>query len=422
MAAARPRYRTRVVDAQVTAALRRAGALVIEGPKACGKTWTALHHTASNARLDTSTQLRRAGLADPFVLLAGPTPRLIDEWQLVPDVWNAVRAEVDNRQADGQFILTGSSRPHEDQTRHSGAMRLTHLTMRPMTSLETGDSDGSVSLAATWRSEPVRAATPDVSPTAQTKAIAQAVCRGGWPPNLKRTTEDAMAANADYLRAIAGTDVQMLDGVKHDPRKMEALLFALARGSASYVTAKTLQADIVRFGQTAQPKTLQNYLDALARLWIYMEQPAWGGHLRSAAPARKAPKRHLVDPSLAAAALGADPDSLMTDREAFGQLFESLVFRDLTVYGQPEGLDVRAFQDAVGNEMDAVLVHGTQWAGIEVRLSPIPDVLDQAAAQLLRIAGRFTVDPRFLAIITGGGASYTRPDGVHVISALSLAP
>ncbi|MDR1825342.1 MAG: DUF4143 domain-containing protein [Bifidobacteriaceae bacterium] len=415
---AKSHYMERVVDAQLRRALGGAGAVVLEGAKACGKTTTAMQVAASSVRLDRDTALRQAGLAEPNVLLSGPTPRLIDEWQLVKDVWNAVRAEVDDRSQPGQFILTGSATPADDATRHSGAMRFLRIPMRPMSLTESGESDHATSLAGLWSGQP-QAPSAD---NGDLGLIAQAACRGGWPGTLGIDPETAQDLNQSYLRTVAAADIVMVDGIRRDPLKVLALLQALGRNTATYVSNRRLQTDSAAFGQPIDANTIPVYLDALARLWVLAPQPAWGGHLRSAAQARQAAKRHLADPSLAAAAMGAGPADLLADREAFGQVFETLAFRDLSVYAQASGMEVRAFQDTKGNEIDAVLVKGTQWAGLEVKLSPSPDALDGAAGKLLAIAGRMTSQPKFLGIITAMGPSYTRPDGVHVVPITHLGP
>jgi len=411
------RYRSRVVDRELARLLRGAGAVVIEGAKACGKTTTALQIAASAVRLDRDRNARLAGLADPTSLLTGDTPHLIDEWQLVPDVWNAVRAEVDDRGKPGQFVLTGSATPADDATRHSGAMRFVRVTIRPMSLFETGLGSGQVSLARLWGENEAGSSDEFSLPS-----IADAVCRGGWPSHLGLDTQTCQDLNTAYLRTVASADIVTVDGIRRDPRKVAALISAIGRNTATYVTNRRLQTDSVAFGAPIDPATIATYLDALIRLWVVAEQPAWGGHLRSAAPARRAPKRHLVDPSLAAAAMDAEPDDLLRDHEAFGQLFESLAFRDLATYAQANRLDICAFQDAHGKEIDQVVVKGDQWAGIEVKLAQIPTVLDAAAAGLLAIAGRMSTKPRFLAIVTADGRAHTRPDGVHVVPLASLRP
>jgi len=412
-----PTYRPRVVDEQISRLLRGAGGVVIEGAKACGKTTTALRLASSSVRLDRDRSARLAGLADPSSLLVGKPPHLIDEWQLVPDVWNAVRAEVDDRGQPGQFILTGSATPADDDSRHSGAMRLVRVTMRPMSLFESGLGSGQISLASLWQGD-----ATDPSDEFHLVDTAQAVCRGGWPSLAGLDIETCQDLNTSYLRTVAAADIVTVDGIKRDPRKVLALLSAVGRNTATYVTNRRLQTDSAAFGAPIDQTTVATYLDALVRLWVVVEQPAWGGHLRSAASARRAPKRHLVDPSLAAAVMGAEPNDLIRDHETFGQLFESLVFRDLSTYAQATRLEVCAFQDSQGKEIDQVIVKGSEWAGIEVKLAQIPAALDTAAAKLLAIAARMTTKPRFLALITAEGRAYTRPDGVHVLPLPALRP
>lgn len=410
-------YWPRVVDAQLTQGLRSAGAVLIEGPKASGKTSTAREQAASFVRLDASPQVRASAQADPSILLGGTTPRLIDEWQLVPDVWNAVRAAVDDRGEAGQFILTGSSAPTEDITRHSGAGRFTRLRMYPMSLFETHDSTGEVSLANLLDGD-----YPSVLGETDLIGMAKLVVRGGWPINLGRSLEDAVQVNRDYLASIAGTDIVTLDGVRRDPRKVTALLYALARSTGTYVTNRVLQTDSANVGELTDPRTINSYLDALTRIWVLVEQPAWGQHLRSSAQVRRSPKRHLADPSLAAAAMGASYGALVADHETFGCLFESLVHRDLTVYAQAIGADVRAYQDNRGGEIDEVIVREGRWAGIEVKLSPNPRSVDAGAESLRRIAATMRHPPTSLTVVTAGGPSYRRKDGVNVVSILHLGP
>lgn len=365
--------------------------------------------------------LRAAGaaLADVAILLPGTVPHLIDEWQLVPESWNAVRAEIDTRQQSGRFILTGSATPAQDITRHAGAGRFARVRMGPMSLFESRDSAGGVSVSTLLEgNRPVASTGAD----ATLADVAALLCRGGWPANLNREQDDAAAFNRDYLTSLGGTDLFTLDGVRRDPRKIRLVLYALARSAGTFVTNKTLIANSAGTGEPLNPRTLNSYLDALAQLWVYVEQPSWGQHLRSTVPVRKSPKRHLVDPSLAAAALGATVRSLVRDPETFGQLFESMVYRDLAVYTQAAGAEVFAYEDNNGAEIDAVLVREGAWAGVEVKLSGAPNVLNIAAAGLLRIAAAMRTKPESLTIITATGPSYTRPDGVNVTSILNLGP
>lgn len=409
-------YLPRLADDQLSRALRSSGAVLLEGPKACGKTSTAGRQARSEVRLDANPPLRTAALADATLLLPGDTPRLIDEWQLVPDVWNVVRAEVDRRQADGQFILTGSATPADDATRHTGAMRFARVRMAPMSLFESQDSTGGTSLEAVLSGEKPSSAGSRSS----LLDVAGLLCRGGWPPNLRRDIADAQSANRDYLRAMASTELP--DEPHRNPTKVAALLRALARSVATYVSNTTLIRDVTTAGETMNPRTLTSYLDALTRLWVVVDQRAWGGHLRSSTPARKSPKRHVIDPSLAAAALGASPRALVSDPEAFGQLFESMVFRDVSVYAQAIGWEPYAYQDAT-SEIDVVLVRDGSWAGLEVKLTGGNSrVLDATAAGLLRAAAAMSTPPAALAVVTATGPSYRRGDGVNVISITDLRP
>lgn len=411
-------YFPRLVDEQLRRALRSSGAVLLEGPKASGKTRTAREQAASAVRLDASPQIRTTGAADPASLLDGATPRLIDEWQAVPEVWNAVRHAVDERDADGQFILTGSATPADDVSRHTGAGRIARIRMRPMSLLESGDSSGAISLAGLLDGE----APTTLGTDAGLMDVAELACRGGWPANLSRDVRDAVGANRDYLTTIAAADIVTVDGVRRDPRKVTALLYALARNTATYVTDRTLLTDVNGRGESLAPKTLTSYLDALCRLWIVEEQPSWGQHMRSAAQVRKAPKRHLADPSLAVAAMGATPKGLVADPEAFGQVFESLVHRDLSAYAQPFGASIRAYNDSSGAEIDAIIVQDDRWAAVEVKLSSHPDVVDRAAKNLLRITNLMKSPPVATLIVTATGPTYRRADGVVVVSILDLGP
>lgn len=412
-------YLPRIVDRVLRQRLRSHGAVLIEGPKACGKTSTAGQIAASEVRLDADVAMRRAGLAEPAILLEGPTPRLIDEWQRVLDVWDAVRNAVDDRQQDGQFILTGSATPSDALIRHSGAMRVSRLRMRPMSLFESDDSTGVISLAALLTGEKLTA----VPPAHDLAAIAELTCRGGSPATLHRKIDDAQQSARDYLDTIAGTDLSEVDGIRRDPRKVKALLFSLARHNATYTDLKVLAADATGQGEPVTSKTVSTYLDPLLRLWVVDEQYAWGGQLRSAAQVRSKPKRHLIDPSLAVAALGADPIALLADREMFGFQFESLVYRDLCGYAYALGGQVRAYRDSRDVEVDAIVVGPkNQWVALEVKLSGSDAVLELAAKSLRRFADSMTTAPASSGIVVATGPSYRRTDGVHVISIGTLGP
>ena len=407
-------YRARLADDELRQRLGAAGAVVIEGPKACGKTATARQAAASEVLLDVDANARRAMAIDPALVLAGAAPRLIDEWQTEPAIWNHVRRAVDDRARPGQFILTGSAVPADDLTRHTGAGRLTRLRLRPMSLFEAGRSSGAVSLRGLLAGEAPRSAESALS----IEELAGQVCRGGWPGNLQCSTNQALQANRAYLDEIRRVDVGRVDETRRDPAKVGDLLRSFARNVATYAAASTMAADL-------NNHTAEAYLTALERLMIVEDQPAWAPHLRSRSRLRGAPKRHFVDPSLAVAALRADPDRLLRDLAWFGFLFESLVVRDLRVYAQHRDAEVLQYRDNTGLEVDAIVqaADGT-WAAFEVKLGA--GMIDAAAAALLRFAKR--VDPARsrapagLAVIVASGYGYLRDDGIGVIPIGALGP
>ena len=417
-------YRPRIVDPELAARLAATGAVVIEGPKGCGKTATARQVARSEVLLDVDENARRAIAIDPRLVLDGPVPRLFDEWQLEPTLWNHLRRAVDARQQPGQFILTGSAAPTDDITRHTGAARITRLRMRPMSLFETGHATGAISLAALLAGESARSQESTLTVT----DLATLVVIGGWPGNLTRTSAQAMQAARDYLDEIRRVDLSRVDRSTRDPGKVGRLLRALARHVATEASLATLMADTVGAdgadGALAR-ETVRDYLDALERVMIIEDQPAWAPHLRSRSRIRNAAKRHFVDPSLAAAALRATPARLLADLNALGLLFESLVVRDLRVYAQASDATVLHYRDNTGLEVDAIVeVSDGQWAAFEVKLGQ--GQVDAAAASLLTFASRVDTAkcgaPAALGVITASGYGYRRPDGVHVIPVGALGP
>jgi uncharacterized protein len=417
-------YRPRIVDPELAARLAATGAVVIEGPKGCGKTATARQLARSEVLLDVDENARRAIAIDPSLVLDGPVPRLFDEWQLEPTLWNHLRRAVDDRQQPGEFILTGSAAPTDDITRHTGAARITRLRMRPMSLFETGHATGAISLAALLAGEAARSPESTLTVT----DLATLVVVGGWPGNLTRTSAQAMQASRAYLDEIRRVDLSRVDRSTRDPGKVGRLLRALARHVATEASLATLMADTVGVdgvdGELARD-TVRDYLDVLERVMIIEDQPAWAPHLRSRSRIRNAVKRHFVDPSLAAAALRATPARLLADLNALGLLFESLVVRDLRVYAQASDATVLHYRDNTGLEVDAIVeVSDGRWAAFEVKLGQ--GQVDAAAASLLTFAARVDTAkcgaPAALGVITASGYGYRRPDGVHVIPIGALGP
>jgi predicted AAA+ superfamily ATPase len=414
-------YQSRVVDRELAARLTAAGAVTIEGPKACGKTETARQLAASEVLLDVDANARQALAVDPALVLDGATPRLLDEWQLEPAIWNHVRRSIDERGQPGQFILTGSAVPADDVTRHTGAGRITRLRMRPMTLFEGGQSSGEISLAELLSGGSARAIDPGLT----VADIAREIAVGGWPGIRGLEPAAALRAVRDYLDEIRQVEVSNLDGARRDPTKVGQLLRSLARNVATYAAATTLARDAGGADGPLKNDTVRQYLDALRRLMILEEQPAWAPHLRSSYALRSAVKRHFVDPSLAVAALRATPERLLRDVNFLGFLFESLVVRDLRVYAQAADADVLQYRDSSGMEVDAILESADgRWSAFEIKLGS--GLLDDAAAGLKKFAGRIDTDrcgaPVALGVIVGTGYGYVRDDGIMVIPIGALGP
>lgn len=415
-------YRTRIVDAELTARLEATGAVLIEGPRGCGKTETARRAALSEVRLDIDDEARSAALVAPAVLLDGEKPRLIDEWQLVPAVWDHVRRDVDEHPDQaGRYILTGSAVASDDQIRHSGGLRFTRLRMRPMSLSETGHSSADVSLSALLEGEAPRAGDPGLT----IHEVAELVSVGGWPGMLGRTTDQTLMALRGFLDETSRVDLHRLDGVRRDPENVARVLRSLARNVSTQASARAIATDVSGSEEAIDHHTVLNYVAALTRLFVIEDLPAWSPALRSRSTLRQSRTRHFVDPSLAVAALDADPARLLRDIETLGLLFESLVVRDLRVYAQGLDANLYHYRDNTGLEVDAIVQRRDgAWAAFEVKLGQ--RAIDDAAASLLRLAERVDVErhgrPVALGVITGWGYAYRRADGIDVIPVGTLAP
>lgn len=407
-------YRPRVLDAELEETLRYPGAVLLEGPRACGKSATGRNHARSSIQLDVEPEATRLAELDPTRLLKGERPRFIDEWQLAPTVWNAVRTEVDRD--DGSFILAGSAVPADDVTRHSGAGRIIRYRMRTMSLAESGHSSRDVSLSAvlTDPGEAVSGASSLSIPE-----LAETVVRGGWPGLQELPLRQALTRLRSYVDDTARIDLPRLDGEpRRDPDAVLRVMRALGRSTATEVSVAALARDSSTGDERMGDATVQGYLGALSRVFVIEDQPSWGPHLRSRDRVRKAPRRHFTDPSLAAAAVGADADRLLTDLEYFGQLFESLVVRDLRVYAELAGGIVRQYRDSAGREVDAIIeLPDGRWIAIEIKLAAARE--EDAAVSLTRFVENLdtarTPPPTAKIIITGGQFAYTRADGIHVV-------
>ncbi len=414
-------YAPRLGDRELTDRLAASGAVLIEGPRACGKTETARQQAASEVLLDIDENARQAMAVEPGLVLAGATPRLIDEWQVEPAIWNHIRRAVDARRARGQFILTGSAVPADDITRHTGAGRISRLRLRPMSSFEMGQSTGEVSLARLLDADFGGCELQNVG----LADLASRIGRGGWPGDMDLDERACLSARVDYLDEIRRSDLPRVDGVSRDPDNVGRVLQSLARNVSTPVSIRTIAADAGGDGGPLDADTVSSYLAALRRLMVYEEQRAWSAHLRSRSILRTSPKRHFVDPSLAVAAIGATPERLIGDLQFLGFLFESMVYRDLAIYGRASDAEVFHYRDNTNLEVDAIVQkrHG-DWCAFEVKLGG--GQIDAAAAALLKFRDRIDVgavgEPKLLAVIVSTGYGYRRSDGVAVIPVGSLGP
>lgn len=417
-------YLPRIVETELDDCLAAAGAVVMEGPKACGKTATARQRAASEVLLDVDRNARRLANVDPDTALAGATPRLIDEWQLEPSIWNHVRRAVDDRADPGQFILTGSAVPADDVTRHSGAGRFTRIRMRPLSLFEAGRSSGEISLAALLNGSPQGAEASSLS----IPELAELVAIGGWPANHGQSTSATLRSNLGYLNEIRRTDVSRVVERRADPIRVGRLLRSLARNTATEATLSKLAADVGASQITMKPETAAGYLDALEQLMVVEDQPAWSPHLRSRAILREAPKRHFVDPSLAVAALRARPRRLLDDLRFLGLLFESLVIRDLRIYAQANDAEVFHYREKGGLEVDAIVQAADgRWAAFEIKLGE--RWINEGMKNLQRLAQRAPQamrdtpsEPAALAVIVPNGYGYTERSDVGIVPIGALGP
>lgn len=419
------RYMSRCIDRSIERDLGIFGAVLIQGPKWCGKTTTAQRFAESSLSLsDPAGDFAALQLAriDPAQAIVGATPRLIDEWQEEPKLWDAIRFECDRRTGEpGQFLLTGSATPNDaDQPMHSGIGRISRLRMETMTLAELGVSSGAVSLESLLNGYPIKAALGSINGIAD---IADLLCRGGWPQAVGKTTADAMRISAAYIDGVCESDVSRVDGVKRDPEKVRALLSSLARNESTLAGEKSLEKDL---GGDVSRSTLRRYTDALRRIHIIDDIPAWHPALRSPVKLRQSAKRHLADPSLAVALLGANPESLASDPKTLGLLFESLVLHDLKVYAAANDSSVSHYHDADDLEVDAVIRRrdGT-WIAVEVKLGS-PQI-PEASANLLRLERKLVErgerPPAAKLIVIGFGMpAHTTPEGIIVAPVDTLAP
>ena len=420
----RNEYKPRIIDKKIREYLEAFGAVCIEGPKWCGKTWSSSYHSKSEIMLgdpEGNFQNRRLAELSPSIVLEGEAPRLIDEWQEVPPLWDAVRHKVDMRGEKGQYILTGSATPNHKGILHSGAGRIGRLRMRPMSLYETGDSSGKISLKELCEGS----LTPAMTGDTDLRRLTELIYRGGWPGNRETPISQAGLLPAEYLRAVIEDDVYRMDGIKRDTAKMNLLLRSLARNESTTVTNKTLRNDIKSVdNEDIDDDTVSVYLDIFTRLFLLDNQPPFSSNIRSSVRVKQSEKRHFSDPSLACALLKATPSRLLNDLETLGFLFEALCERDLRIYAEAFGGKLFHYQDYENREIDAVIeLEDGSWCAFEIKLGA--NQIDKAAESLVQlkedILKRGGIPPAVLCVVCGlANAAYKREDGVFVVPITAL--
>ncbi|MCQ2315855.1 MAG: DUF4143 domain-containing protein [Bacteroidales bacterium] len=421
-------YKPRIADAIIERRLQGKGALLIEGPKWCGKTTTSKQIAQSVLDLGDSVTLAEAEDAlqlRPSVLLSGSTPRLIDEWQVIPSLWDMVRSEVDRRGAFGQFILTGSSVPvDQEKLHHSGTGRIGRIRMRPMSLWESKESTGTVSLADLFNGK-------DIEPQDNSLDIEQLaflLCRGGWPQSTLLNGGIALDEARDYFEAIYKVDVHRVDKTNRSSERTRLLLRSYARNQSAAISFNKMSADICENdNKNISYETVSEYVDALKKLFVIEDMPAWNPNLRSRAAIQTSDTRYFVDPSIAAAALSVGPDDLLNDLRTFGLFFESMAVRDLRVYADALDGGVYHFRNADGLEIDAVIhLRNGKYGLIEIKLGGKENI-EKGASTLLKLSEKIDTGkmptPSFMMVMIGVGKyAYRRPDGVFVVPISCLKP
>ena len=411
-------YISRISDEKLKLLLRAKGAVLIEGPKWCGKTSSSEELAGSVLYMqdpDKASMNRAAAQSKPSLLLEGETPRLLDEWQVAPELWNAVRFAVDKRHAVGQFILTGSVVPTRTDDMHTGTGRIARMKMRTMSLYETGDSNGDISLQSLFES----AADMDGKSNISVEKYAFLINRGGWPAVAKETDEKiALTVAADYIEAVANEDISKADGIEKDPERVKALLRSISRHISSEAKIATLVNDLAVNDESLSHVTIDSYIKALRKIFVVEDLPAWNAKLRSKTAMRTTAKRHFVDPSIAAASLRATPKRLLSDFNTFGFLFESLCIRDLRIYAESIDGSIYHYRDKSGLEIDAIVqLADGRWGAVEVKLGA--GELDKACNNLLKLnrvieTGKMGV-PSFLMVLTGTEYAFQMKNGIWVV-------
>jgi predicted AAA+ superfamily ATPase len=412
------KYLSRLCDTELQLALKSAGAVLIEGAKWCGKTSTANNAAKSVVYMqdpDNTQSYQVMADTKPSLLLKGNNPRLIDEWQVAPVLWDAVRFEVDKRAERGLFILTGSAVPPENVTAHTGTGRISRMIMRPMSLFESLESNGLISIGALFNGKQKET---DAISDLTIEQIAFLICRGGWPASIGQEKETALRMARDYVEAIIHQDISRVDNIEKNPERVRLLLRSLARNISTTANYQTIKQDIEATDISISDKTISTYINALRRIFVVEDINAWSPSLRSKTAIRTSEKRHFVDPSLATAVMRINPEGVLADFEYFGFLFESLCTRDIRIYAQANDADVFHYRDKTGLEADLIIrQRNGKWAAIEIKLGN--KQIEEAAQNLLTLRAKIDEEKMgkdsFLMIVTGGQYAYQRNDGIWVV-------
>lgn len=414
-------YKPRIVDEILAKKLEAKGAVLIEGPKWCGKTTTALQQAKSILRMDNpleKDQNLRLSKLNPQRLLNGDNPRLIDEWQIAPTLWDTVRYEVDQRGKMGQFILTGSAVPPDTkEITHSGTGRFTWLNMRPMSLYESGESTGEVSLKSLFNGN----LNVDGENSLDIDKLAYLVCRGGWPQAIGLKQRAALQQAFDYYDAVVKSDINRADGVNKNPERVKRIMKSYARNQGSQAASTVIAQDIAANEvETVNEDTVHSYIEALKKIFVVEDMPAWNPNLRSKSAIRTSDTRYYVDSSIATASLGAGPEDLINDLKTFGLFFETMCVRDLRIFAESLDGSVYHYRDNTNLECDTVIhLRNGSYGLIEIKLGG-DDFINEGAANLLKLQDKIDIsrmkEPSFLMVLVGVGKyAYRREDGIFVV-------
>ena len=411
-------YLPRIVDEEIKNKLTYVGGILIEGAKWCGKSTTGLHHAKSFIEFqnpDKKQEYDEIKNTQPSLFLKGDKPRMFDEWQMYPIVWDSIRTDVDHSSKKGQYILTGSAKPSEGEVMHTGTGRISRVLMRPMSLFESGESTGEVSFRDIIDGK-------DISGVSKLSLedLASIIVRGGWPASLEVKSDAKYRFAKEYVKSLVHEEVKMVDGVERNPEKMQNVLRSLARNISTQVSHSTIETDVKNtFDDEISRPTLNDYLNTLEKLFVIENMNATNLNFRSKYALRTKPKKYFVDPSIATAILEMKPNDLINDLNTFGFMFESLCMRDLKIYTSSFNGDITFYRDEKEFEVDAILrTSSGKWGAIEIKLGA--GYVDEAAQNLLKFKERVDTkkcgEPSFLMVLTGTKYSYKRPDGVYVVS------